>query len=544
MKVMERSNLIIAALLIVVIVQSAALVYLWQVPPGVPDEERETLTIGSISEVGRDHHPQVVKGGDNDITHQIYEGLLGYKYGETFEMEPLLATDLGEVSEDGLEYTFSLREGIKFHDGTDFNATAVKHHFDLMFELQQGMTYIFHQELLNRTEVVDEYTVRFYLNYANTAFRYMLCHISAMIPSPTSTEAGLAEGDVDTYKAGTGPYTFTSKVIDNKVILDANEDWWRIDEFEQEVLQIDRLQFLMIGDASTLRSAVETGVVDLTTGSLNEADYPDLRENEDLQTFDVTSASSVRWLTFNMNSTLHDVFPQDKRMRQAFAYAINYDVIIDTVYEGDAERLDSYLPPEYDGYIPAAEDYTYDPDAALSLIDEAGFETPVEITIHSSGSYTPRETEMLEVIEEYALAAGFDVTIDIQEIGVYRQQYRETDNQEITLWRWRADYPAADNYNVPFISSYGYGTGYCKVEDGDMSVLYPEVDDLVMEAAGTTNETRYIEIVEELQEIWAEWLPNIFVYRPKWYQFGDAALEGVWFGGLQWDMQFYKASFA
>ncbi len=534
--------MVITVLVIIVIIQSAGLLYLWQLTPTTA-EDRTTLVLGAPVEIGRNLHPQTARGGDNDLIRQIYEGLFGYEYGEIFELEPVLAADMGEVSEDGLTWTFSLRQGVKFQDGTDFNATAVKDHFDSMFEIQQGITYMFHQALLNRTEIVDTYTVRFVLNYPNVAFRYMLAAVPGKIPSPTASEAARDAG-LEIYEGeyiGTGPYQLTSYVTDQEAILDAHLDWWNA--VPGETHRIQTLEYIVIPDASTLKLALERGTVDLSLGVLNEDDYPSLLENPDLQSYDISTASSARWLQFNFNTTVHDTFPNNKLLRQAFAYAINYDVIIDTVYEGEADRLYSYLPAEYAGYAEVSP-YDYEPATALQLIDDAGYETPIEMTIYTSGSYTSREADMLQVIKEYALAAGFDVTIETQEIGVFRDQYRNTDNQEMTLWRWRADYPAADNWNVPFMSSYGYGTGRCKVTEGDMGPLYPAIDDLIAQAAGTTNETEFIELVTELQELWAEWVPNIFLYRPKLFQFGDASLQGIWFGGLQWDVNYHRAYFA
>lgn len=533
---MDKKDRIIVVLLIVVVFQTAGLVYLWQMPTQ-PSQET-TLIIGQITECTRNIHPQLTRGESNHIVAQIFEGLFGFIDG-THDLEPILAADMGTVSEDGLNYTIPLRQGIKFHDGTDFNATAVKNHFDLMFVLKLGMTYFIHQSLLNRTEIVDTYTVRFVLNYANTAFRTLLCNVIARIPSPTATlQADSDAANLQNYLSGTGPFKFESRIIDTEVVLKANQDWWRLQPGQR--VSIDKLVFLAVQDQTTRKLAVETGNIHLALGELNENDYASMMANPDLTTYDISTTSSARWLAFALNESLHDVFP-NKTLRQAFAYAINYDVIMDDIYEGRAERLYSYLPSDYEGWLNVSR-YNYNTTKALELIDEAGHTAPVPITLYTTGAYTAKEADVVQVIKEYALPAGFDVTISFLEIGVYREQYRQG-ILDVSLWRWRPEYPAADNWNVPFMSSYGYATSFTHIMSSDMAGLYPYLDDLVQEVAGTSNQTRYLEILEELQVTWDEWVPNLMLYRPNMYQFGVSNLKGIVWGPLQWDIRYYNAYF-
>jgi peptide/nickel transport system substrate-binding protein len=529
----QTKNVLIAVLLVVVVAQSAGLVYFWTAGPG-PVSGKVTLTVGTTHAIARVPHPQTVHGGDDPIVAQIFEGLFDY-VDETLELEPVLATDMGTVSADGLEYTFTLRQGVKFHDGTDFNATAVKDHFDLIFEVNRGMTYILTESLLNKTEIIDDYTVKFTLNTANSAFRDILAHISFRIPSPTSTAA---VGDnyelLNQNPVGTGPFKFVSKIIDNELVMEANQDWWRLEAGES--IQVDQIVWVYISDPSTMKLAIEQGDIDVTQGDIHVADYESLLANPNLQTYDRSAAASSRWLCFNMNSSKYDYFDQ-KLMRQAFAYAIPYDEIISVVFDGEAERLYSYIPPEYVGYK-AVFDYEYNATKALELIDLAGFSAPVTVDFYITPThYGTTEPDVAALIAEYADDAGFDLNIIQSEYNAHKERFYDHET-EVIMWRWSADFPDTYNWNNPFMQSTGWAPRNCEVMGGDMSSLYPNVDNLINEAAATTNQTRKLEILEELQETWNEYLPSIFLWRNSQYQFSTTNIDGLVYGAVHYDIRF------
>lgn len=534
-KKMEKKNAIIALLIVIIVVQGGGLVYLWQQSGSAVNDQRNTLTVGTTLAIGRVPHPQFVHGGDDPITNAVFEALFGY-VGTSLELEPVLAADMGTVSEDGLEYTIPLRQGVKFHDGTDFNATAVKEHFDLLFVINQGMAYVVTDGLLNKTEVVDTYTVKFTLNYANSEFRDVLAFLSCMIASPTAT-AKYGNDQLNAHPIGTGPFKFVSKIIDNEVVMEANEDWWQLQEGKE--ITIDELVFVYLSDPSTMKLAIEQGDIDATDGRFHVVDYPSLLANEDLNTHDVSGSSSRRWFTFNMNSTVWDHFTH-KKVRQAFAHALPYDQILSIALDGNGERQYSFLPPEYVGYKEVF-DYDYNITRALELISEAGLAAPLEVNLHITPThYGVTEPDIAALIKEYAEDA-FDITIFQEEYGAYKDSYKTTATQEINLWAWSANFPSSVDWATQFVGSSGWGPGFSDVLGGDMAHLYPYIDNLIVEAAGTTNQTRKLEILEELQDLWAEWVPNIFAWREVKYQFTRENVEGAVYGALMWDVHFENA---
>ncbi len=527
----DKKKISLAVILIVVILGAGAGYLMLTAPP----TGNYSITVGTTYEIGRCPHPLTVQGGDDPVVFNIFEGLFGY-IGNTLQIEPVLATDMGTVSSDGLNYTFSLRQGVRFQDGTPFNASCVDYYFHLIFTHGAGVTYVYTQGLLNHTEVVDTYTIKFVLNAPNSDFIDALCNFAGMIPSPTAINK-YGVDHVNDHPVGTGPFKLKSKIVDTEVVLERNDDWWQLKNGKS--ITVSQVVFVQVADPATLKLSLENNEIDLTYGLFNAPDYPSLLNNSNLKSYDVSASSSCRWLTFNMNASLWDVFSQ-KEMRQAFAYAIPYDEIISVALNGLGERLYSYLPPEYAGYKHVF-NYTYDPAEALSLIADAGFTPPVAVTLHiTPDHYGSAEANIAALIQSRAAAAGFTVSIVQEEYAAYKTSYKTTGSQEMCLWGWNANYVSTDDWNTQFMSSYGWGTGYSMVTAGDMAGLYPYVDNLVQEAAATTNSTRKMEILTELQELWAEWVPNIFVWRETQYEFSRANIQGLVYGATGWNFHLYN----
>jgi peptide/nickel transport system substrate-binding protein len=527
---MAEKKIVAIAVVLIAVIAGAGYLFITFSPAG-----DQTIIVGTTFEIGRVPHPLTVQGGDDPVVINIFEGLFGY-VGDTLTLEPVLATDMGTVSADGLNYTFTLQQGVKFHDGTPFNASCVNYYFDLMFTSGAGVTYIFTDGLLNHTEVVDTYTIKFVLNDANSDFLHTLCNFAGYIPSPTAIETYGVE-NVNDHPVGTGPLKFVSKIIDTEVVLERNDDWWQLSKGKS--ITVSQVVFVQVADEATLKLSIESGEIDLSDGRFNVADYASLLANPALTAHDVSASSSSRWLTFNMNSSIWDVFP-NKTLRQAFAYAIPYDEIISVTLGGLGERLYSFLPPEYLGYKKVF-NYDYNTTKALELIAETGMSTPIAVTLHITPShYGTAEPDIAALIQSRAADAGFDVSIVQEEYAAYKTSYKTTGSQEMCLWAWSANYPSTDDWASQFMASYGWGTGYSMATAGDMASLYPYIDSLVAEAGGTTNQTRKVEILEELQNLWAEWVPNIFVWREVRYQFSRANIQGVVYGAMGWNYHLHN----
>ncbi|MBV6638862.1 MAG: ABC transporter substrate-binding protein, partial [Mameliella sp.] len=192
-----------------------------QTPPGV-------LIVGQIAEPKALDPAAVTAVNDFRILMNVYDGLVRYKDG-TLEVEPALATDW-TISEDGTEYTFDLREGVSFHDGSPFNAEAVKFNFERM--LNEDHPYhdtgpfplAFFFSAVETIEVVDDLTVKFTLNAPYAPFLSNLAYPTGLIVSPAAVEQH--GSDFGRNPSGTGPFTFAEWRSNEAVVIEGNPDYW------------------------------------------------------------------------------------------------------------------------------------------------------------------------------------------------------------------------------------------------------------------------------------------------------------------------------
>lgn len=504
-----------------------------------PIKEEITLIVGTQIPVAGPISPiwGRLGSGPDAISTQVFEGLVQMEPGTT-KLVPVLAKNLGETT-DAITWTFYLREGIKFHDGTKFDAQAVKFHFDNCMEIKAGTSYLFTDTLLNHTDVIDDYTVRLVLNYPSNVFPKILSTFMAFIESPASVEKYGIEG-INDHPIGTGPFKFVSQKLGEGVVLEANQDWWRLNPkiaedayVRKDKLDIDRLVFKIIPDPGVLRMALETGVIDVGFREFRPVDYPDLLSNPDLSAYNVEATSPMYYIVFDGNGTVFPTF-HSKEMRQALSYAIDYDMIIQAVFGGLAKRLDSFIHPELPEYEAVAT-YSYNPEKAKELIEEAGFETPVRFEMWiAPDRYGPSMRDIATIIQSSASKAGFDVVIKETDYSTFKS-YKRQSVMESMLRFFTMDYPDSDNYAVAFMRSTSGRIEDCEMYLSDLSEVKDKVDSLVFEEQSTPDLTKKTAALKELQEIWAEYLPEIFLLRPKEYFFSQKNVEGMIFAAVNVD---------
>jgi len=328
--------------------------------------------------------PAIVTDGESfRVTGQVLEPLYQYEPGSTNPI-PALATEC-TVSADDLVWTCALRQGVKFHDGTDFNADAVvfnferwrftdnPYHFESqVFEYYEIMWFGFDDDsVISAVEAVDDYTVKFTLVDPLAPFLANLAMDIFAISSPAAIEA--AGEDYGTPAAGcvgTGPFTFVEWIEGDSITVEANADYWggapSISEIIFRVIPDDSARFLALkaGDIH----AYEQGVVEDLISA--EAD-PDL--------YVLTRpALNTGYLSFNYKI----VEFQDKNVRLAIYHAINRPGLIENFYGAYGEAAETFLPPLIWGKNKDIEAYAYDPDLAKQYLADAGFADGLsEVTI-------------------------------------------------------------------------------------------------------------------------------------------------------------------
>lgn len=313
-------------------------------------------------------------GGWNtyQITYQIFEGLvkedLTKANAPTPPLVPALATSW-EISSDGLIYTFKLRPGVKFHDGTAFDAAAVKFNFDRFWDENSPNFYkkakafvIAYTKWIKAVDVIDPMTVRITLNAPNYQWlrQGLQSYGQPLMISPASVKKYGNDG-VALHPIGTGPFRFVQRDQGVKTVLERNKDYWGTPA------KLDRVIFRPLQDPATRVNALENGEVQMITA-------PPWDEIDRLSGagFKLSMNSNVPYINF-IHLNMHFKPMQDLRVRQAINMAIDRAGIASDIYHKTGRAEYGMLSPGTDAYDPAFTSYAYDPAAARKLLAEAGY---------------------------------------------------------------------------------------------------------------------------------------------------------------------------
>jgi ABC-type transport system substrate-binding protein len=434
-------------------------------------------------------------------SHQIFDTLVEFKTGTT-EVVPALATDW-DVSADGLTYTFNLREGVSFHDGTPFNADAVV--FSYMRQLDEGNPYYEYgpwkywgymdmSNIVDSITAVDDLTVRFKLKKVEAPFIANLAMDFAAIVSPTAYMAdpeGFASNPV-----GTGPFKFVSWTKDSDIVLDRNEDYW-------EDVYLDRLILKVIPDATARWLALQKGEVDIIDFPAAD-DLPAMEADPDVQLIQQPGLN-VGYLALNTEKKPYD----DKRVRQAMNYAIDRQEIIDAVYGSAGQVAKNPIPPTMWSYNDDIEPYPYDPEMAKELLAEAGYADGFDTEIWAmpvARPYNPDARKIAEIMQAQLAKVGIGVEIISYEWGTYLDR-TDTGEHQAAMLGWTGDNGDPDNFLFVLLS-----IPAAQVPAGNIAFWKnEEFNDLIVEAKETTDQARRTELYREAQEVFHEEAPWVTI---------------------------------
>ncbi|MFT4041312.1 MAG: ABC transporter substrate-binding protein [Thermomicrobiales bacterium] len=393
-------------------------------------------------------------GGFGILAH-VYDGLFRFKGAETAEIVPLLAAEVptaenGGISEDGLQYTVKLRPEAKFADGSPVDAAAVAASYERTRALKLGVDFLLDQ--INTVEAVDPETVRFTLKQPFSPF---LNSIGSVFANEVVNPAVVAEHatDDDPYAhewftdntAGSGPYILERFERDlGQATLVRNRDWW---QGWSDGPHLDRVIVQYIPEQATARLMLEQGDADYVAGVSAEA-LAALANTPGITTVEGITMGQT-FIALNTQMAPYD----NVLVRQALAYAINYDAIIDGVY-GGGKRMDSVTPPMV-GYAPAATQYTYDLEKAKALFAEAGYPDGLDLTI-AVAQEDEQGSLALQLLQADLATIGVNLTITpIEASAMFTQMTNGDPAQALpAMFSFMAsDYP--DAYQLLAL---GYGT--------------------------------------------------------------------------------------
>ncbi len=446
------------------------------------------------------------------IVGNIHDRLL--KLNPWFVLEPSLCESF-DISDDGLVYTFNLRQGLTFHEGEPFTAEDVKYTFDFRRDPANAAVIANNFASVDTVEAVDDYTVVVTLKETNAAF------LTLAGPTGIVSHTHHAAIGEDGYKAspnGLGPFKLKEWRAAEFTELEAFDDYWAGRPY------LDGIREDIVPEASVRAIALETGESDTSVWSLVTEDNIRFRDDPNFTTF-VTSSLSVNH--FPMNNT-HPIL-SEKAVRQAMMYAIDRDDIVNNLWQGLAVKATANLSPAIDFYYePNVKEYPFDPAQAEALLEEAGWVMGSDGVREKDGtrlSFTctvitgdqARKPEA-ELAQQYLAPVGIEMLIAEAPIATIQEGQREG-TIDMSLYNW----------------TYGGGSG-----EPDPSVTLKtgvrnnwnlwsnaRVDELCdMGLAETDPEKRKV-IYSEIQQIVAEEVPMLFIKFWDWFTIFNKRIKGL-----------------
>jgi len=462
---------------------------------------QDTLVFGRGGDSTSLDPSRVTEGESFKVTVNLYETLLNFGEQDT-AINPGLATEW-EPSEDGLTYTFKLREGVKFHDGTDFNADAVVKNFDRWangdaekFPYYNSMFGGFKGDeghVIDSVTADGENTVLIKLTRPQAPFLKNIAMSMFAIASPTAFELG--DDQFERNPVGTGPFKFVEWKPNETITIEKFDDYW-----DAELPKLKRIIFRSIPDNSARLNALMAGDIELADG-INPSDGKSIEDNEKLQLFERPSMN-VGYLGLTVTRPPFD----KKEVRQAINYAIDKQSIIDSFFEGRANVAKNPMPPSISGYNDDVEGYEYNPEKAKELLKSVGLEDGFEMELWAMPvprPYMPDGKKVAEVIQKNLADIGITAKIVSHEWATYLELASKGDADAFMLG-WTGDNGDADNFLYVLLDEDNIGSNNYTYYKND------KLHDIFIAAQTEVDEEKRNELYKEAQVIIHEeapWVP-------------------------------------
>ena len=369
---------------------------------GASAPAEEEIVIGSTNEpTGMQRNVGGSSGISQTMTRNVYEGLTSIDVDG--EIIPTLAEEW-EVSDDGLTYTFDLREDVTFHDGTAFTADDAV--WSLSEVISEDSVAARKSDLIVMDEItaLDDHTLEVVLSQPSRSLLFNLAGVTIV-----------KEGDTEnTSDNGTGPYRFVEWAQGDYLTIERNDDYWG------EPASNPGVTFQFFTDTTAMNNALATGALDLVIAE----DSPDqLAQFEDNPAFTIsegTSTTKYLWAFSNDEAPFDDV-----RVRQGLYRAIDRDAILDAVWAGRGQVIGSMVPPTDPWYTDLSDVHAYDPGSAQELLAEAGVE---DLTITLDYVAGDTEATIAQLLQADLAAVGVTLELNpIDDATWYQRVYTDHD---------------------------------------------------------------------------------------------------------------------
>ena len=423
------------------------------------------------------------------VYQNIFEGLT--RIDQSGAVQPGLARDW-TISEDGLTYTFTLQDGVTFHDGTAFDAEDVKFTFDRILAEDSVNAHREFYTPISSVEVIDPLTVQMTLDHVVGRFLFDLGRGDAVIVAPESAANNANE------PIGTGPFAFVQWDRGSRVVLEAYGPYWG------EPVHLNRVTYVFIGDTGAMTSALLAGDIDGTNNFAPEA----LAVFEGNPRFNVlvgTTEGETILTTNNQRPPFDNL-----KVRQAMAHALDRQAIIEGATYGYGTPIGAPFAPHNPYYVDLTDTYPHDVEAARALLAEAGYPDGFSATL----KLPPLA---------YASLSGQIIAIQFAEVGIQLELIN------VEWAQWIEDVFSNKDYDLTIVSHVEpFDIGNYANPDYYYGYDNPEFQALIETLNGTTDDAERKELAIEAQTILAEDAVNGYLFELAQTGVWDARLSGMW----------------
>ncbi|WP_342515079.1 ABC transporter substrate-binding protein [Sporosarcina sp. FSL K6-1522] len=448
----------------------------------------------------------ITDGESIRVTHAIFETL--FEYDTNLELQPKLAESY-EVADDGVTWKLRLKEGIQFHDGTDFNADAVVFNFERWMDPENPYhigDFPYYPFLyggfkgdpthkIEHVKAVDPSTVEIKLTEPTAPFISFLAIPMFGIASPTAIEKN--KDNFYEHPVGTGPFEFESWTRNDKIVLKANENYY----VKGQPL-LDKMIFTVVPDNSARLNALTTGEADIIDG-MNPGDAGTVEANPNLKLIKRPSFN-ISYLAFNTQKAPFD----NVKVRQAINMAIDKKGLVDGFFSGYAEVAKNPIPPSLWGFNDGIEDYSFNVEEAKKLLAEAGYPDGFKTEIWTMSNprpYMPQPLKSAEAMQANLKAVGIEADILTYEWATYLEKVSAGEHT-MAMYGWTGVMADPDNFLYPNLSS----TNVEKPASNSAFYVNEEFQALIEKARVTFDQDERIALYQEAQVLFhadAPWVP-------------------------------------
>ncbi len=451
--------------------------------PAAPAAPAETTykdrIVFSFTKIVEKLNPASHNSENNGWYHSMtHNSLVGVDYADGNKILPELAKEW-TVSDDGLTYTFKLEQGVKFHDGSDFNAK------DVIFTINEAKKSSYQVSKLANIvdmEAVDDYTVKLTLDKPNSE---LLSNLGSAYLSIICEEA-LAKDADNGYKVGTGAYVFTEWVPNDYALLTRNENYWGKKPETKEFL------FRKISEGSARVIALQNGEIDICY-EVPALEIPHVEDDKDCEML-LMPSNTLDYLSIN---TKRNDMLANLKVRQAIFHAIDREELALVMHEGRAPVADGLIPPTVWGYagIPT---YEYDVEKSKALLTEAGYPNGITIGLLSSATYG---NTFFEVLQAQLAKANIKLELTSDDASVRSELLKSKEyDTYVTSWTF-----GSINTDLRALFYTGSSSNRSQIAD-------PHVDEVIDKTIAESDANKNLESYKEL----TQYLTDQYLIIPLW----------------------------